>query len=409
MQNIVVVGIGEYYSQIVGPSLQKLADEGLIDLIGAVDIKPENEVKNNFFGQVEYRQRVESQSLSDLLADLKELQPIILLGHINELHISDAKDLLENGFKVALEKPYCLNEEQLSTLKKLLVDYAGSIVLLEYYLMMKSAPLLILADKIKQNSYYFSKKGLLEKYKEIDHLDQVINQISGLLENKLGKPKFVKIELLEGEGNTGRVDQRGPHFSDIRKGGGMILDIGLHAAVSLFAIQDYLGNIDLKFENGNVQIAKCKEYVEMAKEKFGLENKNIAESYAEIKFKTEESIPVKLSVGKYVLPNKNRRHITIFGEKGKIVMDLSDCELFFEDNQGIKKNIAIIPKKLESKYYPVIRSAIEILQNKSPFNFDLNKIALQAQEFILNVRKRAYQANNKDVFYKAGIESEEIF
>jgi len=408
MRDIVLVGAGEYYRQIIGPSLKKLVDEGLARVLCVVDIK-DNFDSSIFDSPVEYRKRAAGERLSFLLSDLKSLNPMVILGHGNESHISDAKDMVEAGFTVALEKPYCINKSDLVSLKRLLDEYPSRIVLLEYYLQMKSAPLLILAGKIKSDSFYCTTSDILKIERELAAVAETIDGAFGKMKQLIGDAVKVDIELLEGEGRVGRLDHRGAHLSSIKSGGGMVLDLGIHAIVASFALEDQLGKIDTSFSHGIVRVARCNEHVEAAVNILKLDEEDIAETYAEMQFITSKNIPVRVAVGKYILPNQNRRHITIYGEKGKLVMDLSDCFVEWEDQDGARKKLFSIPKQPDSKYYPVLRAALELIAGNSLFNFSPNNAALGAQTLMLNIRDRAYTDQSIPMTFNAGADPKSIF
>ncbi len=408
MQNVIVVGVGEYYTDIVGPSLQLLEQEGVLKVICLVDVIELSKKAKNFFSKAEFRKRQDNQPLSELLKDLRNSETIVLLGHVNNLHASDAKDLTENGFKVMLEKPYFLNNSQSKIVKNIIgSNDLNQLILLEYYIQMKTIPLLILAGKIKKDSFYLTKPNLLQTEEGMLVYAKSVNDLVGQLKKIIGKPQKVVVELLEGEGKTGRLDHRGAYLSDIKIGGGVILDLGIHAFAPLFILEDYLGEIDVSFLGGFVRAAKCKEHIEMCKEKFLLPENEVAETCAEIKMNTKIGIPINVIVGKYVLPDKNRRQIVIYGDKNMVKMDLSNCSLSIINN-GKEEKILTFPKKSDSKYYSVVRSGLEISKNNSPFTFNLKQKALKVQSFVLNVRHLAYQTKINE-FFLAGIEPIEIF
>ena len=409
MQNLVIVGAGEYYKKIVGPSLLKLEEEGLVKVICAVDILAKKQVKQHDFEDIEYRQRGQNQLLSELLSDLKSKDPVVLLGHVNYLHTPDVDDLLENGFTVMLEKPYALSMNQLTRIKELNNKYPSKLVLVEYYLTMKNVPLLLMAGLIKKESFYTQKEGILNYHQTLDNYFGDLDNLVGSFSRELGEVKEVEVNLLEGDGETGRLDQRGSYLSDRTKGGGMIMDLGIHAVITLFALQKYIGNIESSFAKSNVKIAYNNNYFKMAQESFGLSTNDIAESYSEINLVTSKKIPVKVLLGKYIPENKNQRQIIIKGDKGKLIMDMSECSLVLENDKVNSKKLLTIPKKTESKYYPVIRSAYEKLENNLPFSFNLNEVCLQAQELIIKLRDRAYTSENKKVFYKSNYKPQDIF
>ena len=221
----------------------------------------------------------------------------------------------------------------------------------------------------------------------------------------IGTPKKVEVEVLEGEGDVGKVDHRGSHLTDMRFGGGMLQDLGVHALAPLAALDACIGKIDS--QRISVKTAHADSYVAFAKKQFELKLSTIGESYAEIFCQTDIGIPCVIRVGKYVLPNQNRRGIRITGDIGEVYMDLSTCTVFVQ--QFGKENEALfsIPKKSESKYYPVLRSVYEIMQGNSPYMFDMRQAAFTAQEVVLQAVSQS--KGNPVHIYKAGELPKNIF
>lgn len=400
-ERLVIVGTGDYYRRIVGPSLAKLRAEGHITILSTVSRNPAGKIAG-----IPHRIRGENVPLSDLLSDLKKQNPIVLLGHSNDLHTPDADDLVRSGFRVMIEKPYCINTLQMNSMRELLRKYPRKIVLLEYYLMMKTVPLLALAGKIRTDSFYATKKGILHYYPPSKE-----NALFGALQNIIGTPRQIYIDLLEGEGATGVLEHRGSALTDTQKGGGMIQDLGIHALVALFALQDYIGKIDLSFQDGIVRAARCTEYVRAMKKLFSLQEKRIAESYAELEFKTSRGVPVFATVGKYLPEKRNQRRIIITGSEGHLYLDLSSCTLYVAHEENPEVAMLVCPKKSDNKYYPVIRAALETLSRKSPFNFNANQVALDTQQFILNIaaKNRAQTRHTRPNTYRQGARPHAIF
>jgi len=402
MEKIVIVGTGDYYYRFLAPCLQHLEKEGLIEVLATVDIRQKPFPEISHFN-VEHRIRFPSERISETINDLKEQNPIVILGHSNHLHIPDLQDLISNGFRVMLEKPYAVDHEQFLTLQKLLMQYPNKIALLEYYLMRKTIPVSVLAGHLKKESFYFTTEKVLRSG---DFLENSTD-LSGRLTDFIGQPILLNINILESKGGSGKLDHRGAHLFDTRTGGGMIQDLGAHAASFLFALRDYIGDIDLSFSNGQVKIAKCEEYSNMAIQKHQIPENYIAETYAEINFNTAKAIPVKILVGKYISDIEDTKKITIKGTKASLTMDLYDNVLYLEDNFGTKKILELVNLK-EMRYYPVIRTALEALNGQNPYNIDYVSHCLDAQKFILNVLDKAKKINAVKI-HKEGISPSKIF
>jgi len=394
MDNIVVVGTGEYGINLLGPTLAMLTREGRTEVIATVDVNERPETPHY---TTEHMIRSPEQSLSALLAKLRERDPVVILGHSNELHTPDTLDLVAAGYRVLTEKPFATSLDELAQLQKCIDENPGKVALPEYYLMMKSAPVLIVAGLINPLSFYKDKTGVIET---LGPSALGWGPIHGKLEEMIGKPMAVHVEVLEGEkkqGGTGRVDHRGHHLVDMRKGGGMIHDLGVHAVSIVCALESYLGKPDTELSSGIVRVARCQEYIDMATSKHKIPLEHIGESYAEIDMETSTGIPVYVKVGKYVLDNKNQRRFIIIGDRGILHHDLSACTLSVIQGDNNRGNLLRAPKLPDSKYYPVIRASLELISQEHQYDgsppfvgFDATKASLDAQALVLHALNKAY-------------------
>lgn len=387
---IITIGTGDYWHNLLLPTLKKLEQEGVAHHLVSVDIAPRNEKKENeILLSVEHRIRKPEQPLSDLLQDLSSEEPVVVLGHANEMHTPDAEDLVKNGFKVLVEKPYSINHAQFTSLKELIEAFPEKIALAEYYLMMKAVPLLIAAGLVKQDSFYFTHERILKSHEGLTQRGLSLLDLSGKLKELIGEPKFVYADVLEGEGNTGRVDHRGISLVDIRKGGGMIHDLASHTLCPVVALEGYVGKLDSYLLGKSLRIARCKEYVDWAKEKFDLTLENIGETYATLESITSKGVPFNAAMGKYVLNQRNQRRVVIVGDEGQAMLDMSRCVLNVSQGDDNFQMMLESPKLADSKYYPVIRTCLEILSGNTPYTFNATEVCLKTQDLVLNLAERA--------------------
>lgn len=408
-EQIIVIGTGEYGLQLLGPTLQLLQQEGRIEVAATVDIKQRPQTP--YYTGVGHRIREPEQELSDLLGDLIDREPIVILGHSNDYHTPDTLDLIKNGYRVMMEKPFAVSVEELDMLEAGIEQQPGRVALLEYYLMMKAAPVLVAAGLMDFQSFYYQKSGIIEPRGEL--VNKGWESIHGKLEEMIGKPLAVYLDILEGEkkyGGTGRVDHRGPHLVDLRIGGGMLQDLGVHGLSILFALEKYLGTIDPHFINGVVRVARVEEYNTFAREVHHIPDAHIGESYAELAFSTATSVPVSVRVGKYVLDNRNQRRLVIVGDQGTLHHDLSTCQLSITQGDQSRGVLLEAPKTSDSKYYPVIRAGLEILQRNTPYRgFDATTVALHAQELVLSALGKAYCSGDVKIYSSSSTNPAAIF
>lgn len=393
MRKVITVGAGDYYTNNLMPAFKKLKGQGLIEHIAVVDIKA-----NEDFVGIEHIIR-RGETLSSLLGKYREDDPLVILAHSNHMHVPDAINLSSAGFDVAIEKPFALSIESLKTF--LQSAKKENYFLLEYYLMMKAAPLLFGFGKIAAGSFY-CEENLLEKETCFDKYASSLDDFSGRLPDLVGDIKSVEVDILEGEGLTGSLEHRGPSLIDIRAGGGMIQDLGVHALAPIYAIGPSLGGLVSAPILESIKIAISNEYANMAEQRFGLKKGHIAESYAQFVIESRTGIPVSVRVGKYIMSGSNQRGITIKGSKRDVFMDLNTCVLYIGSDPVLK----ILKDK--EKYYPVIRAAIDFFDKKPLYNFDQNKTASKSQETVLLVQDEAYR-NLTPTYYNSTLKPKEVF
>jgi predicted dehydrogenase len=234
MDNLIIVGCGDHFRTNVGPTLAFLESSGQAKVLATVDIDPLSKQPSFLKAPVPHILRKNGESLSRLLRKFGEDNPVVVLAHSHDRHAADALDLLSDGFKVILEKPYALTPSDLSLLKDRVRNTPRCLALAEYYLMMKSAPLLHAAGLVRSDSFYAREPGFLEGVTE---KPRALESFVGMLE-LIGRPRMVYVDVLEGEGFTGRFEHRGRQFADSSSGIGVILDLAIHALAGVYKISD---------------------------------------------------------------------------------------------------------------------------------------------------------------------------
>ncbi len=262
---------------------------------------------------------------------------------------------------------------------------------------MKSAPLFAFTGHLDQESFFFT-KGLMVS-------EAHVGERSMPRTDTIGEVKSVEVDVLEGEGLVGRLDHRGEHLISRNKGGGMIHDLGIHALSPLIPLQDTIG--ELLPSTIQVRTAHSKEYVKMAEELFSLQPHEVGESYAEIVLSTSKGIPVRIRVGKYVCHNENRRSLTIRGQDGSLILDLSDPRLSLKNSKGDLTHIYTLPKT-DDKYYAVLRASLLELTHQSPYSFSISNASLKAQLLVLHA-VALVEDRGVESLYDSGLNPEEIF
>ena len=405
MENIIVVGTGDVFHRFIAPSLEILEFQRLLKVLATVDIK-QRATLEYLQESVKHKVRTSEESLSSLFDDLKENNPIVILSHDNDLHYEDTKNLISSGFRIMLEKPYVVNSSQFNSLKRLIEDNKEKVFLMEYYLMRKMLPLFLLSGMIKKDSFYLEGE---EVFRGKDFANGLKNYI-GKLKEILGDPVSLKIKILEGRGDSGKLDLRGGHVFDSRRGGGMIQDMGIHALIPLFGLENYIGTVDKSFANGEVRVAACGEFMEVAKKKYNLPERFIGETYAEIDLTTGKGVPVNISVGKYIADRPSQKNLILRGTKGKIDLDMYGNFMHIYEGDKIIERIELVNPK-RSRYYPVIKTGLEHFNNKSPFFVNMSDIQMNSQEMALNIidKSREGRESNTIKSYDLGEHAYNVF
>ena len=384
MDNLIIVGCGDHFRTNVGPTLASLESLGQARVLATVDIDPLSEQPSFLKAPIPHIVRKNGEQLSRLLRKFAETNPVVVLAHSHDRHAPDALDLLSDGFRVILEKPYALRASDLSLLKDSVRNAPRRLALAEYYLMMKSAPLLHAAGLVRSDSFYVREPGFLEGVAE---KSPPLENLVGMLE-LIGRPRMVYVDVLEGEGLTGRFEYRGRQFADSRSGIGVIMDLAIHALAPVVALEGLLGSLP---PSGSVFLgtAVCDTFLRFAETSYEVPAQFVPETYAELSFTTSLGIPVISTVGKYVLRNENQRRLLIVGDEGEALLDMSNCTLSVARTDKCPSVVLRSPKRAETKYLAVFRACLATLAGDTPYNFSASDVAIRANEFALELHTRS--------------------
>jgi predicted dehydrogenase len=383
MRNFVVVGCGEHFRQNVGPTLALMERADELRMIATVDLHPLGPDPTASDRRIPHIIRRVNVPLSSQLEAIQNLDPIVMLAHAHEHHSSDAEDLVSAGFDVIIEKPYAISRRQMSKVRNLAETYPRKVALAEYYLMMKASPLLYLAGSLRRDSFYNQDVGYLESLSKNAQLGEFYDA-----RNLIGRPRFILIDILEGEGSTGRFEDRGRQFADSKHGIGVILDLAIHALAPLIALKEWVGEIP-PVRDISLQTSACSDFVRFATAKYSIPARRVPETYMELQFCTSKGVQVTVLVGKYVPPDANQRRTVIVGDGGELQLDLTNCILSIGKGESTATALLRAPKRKDSKYRSVLQACMSHLQGRSPFLFDPNEVSLRSNEVTLGLHSRS--------------------
>ena len=380
MHNIVVVGTGDYYAKTLAPVLARLQKEGFLKVVVTIDSTERR--PGIALAEVRHRRREPEIPLKNLIADLKPLNPIVILAHANLYHATDAEDLVQHGFRVILQKPYAINQDELRILENILDHYPQRLALVESYQTWNALLFLFLAGVVKSTVF--------DSPNNYGRLSTSISSgYWGQLRSLIGQPRYVQVNILEGSKTFGHLNHRGQHLIDLRQGGGMIQDLAIHALAPLMTVENLIGQIQ---DVGCVRIARCQEYLEMVATRFNLPLKQVGETYAEMGFTTTTDIPVIAQIGKYVL-GKDQRNITMVGDLGTIHCNLTNLSVTIILGEEIFSPLTFALQQLPLVHYTAIKEAInELLGQDQILEYSATAVNLRCQSLVLKVLKSAHQA-----------------
>jgi hypothetical protein len=397
-QNLIIVGAGDYYNNLVSPALAKLRESNLVSTVTTVDLEDKVSAEGT-----SHIIRKPDQPIADLVDSLGYDSPTVILSHANELHAPEASELLGATCqpKILIEKPYAINGKDLAVFKDLIEKGNNRVGVLEYYLQMKGVPLLVFGGTVKADSFYFEGNGILKAH------DKDLEEYFGRMTEFIGKPLFVVSDILEGAGSYGTIAHRNVSLVDRSLGGGMIQDLGHHAVTTLMGLEDILGTITADSLRA-VRMGVCEEYFSSALNR-GVPAEQIGESYAEIDLETGTGIPVRVSLGKYIENGNNQRRIVIVGTKGVVTYDMTNNILAFQQGDSAVASDPLLEadKVGVPKYLAVLQAGLEGVQGRNPFTFDPNEVGYNAQQLVLHAITMA--AHNKMRTYAQGEMHDKIF
>lgn len=386
---LILVGTGDHYRRTLLPSIATLEKSDNSRLIASVDTRPLEE-SSGFPHFV----RAHGQPLSEILDSFKSLDPIVYLAHPHNLHTMDALDLVNAGFRVAIEKPYAITFEELNKLRAHTSQSESRIFLAEYYLMAEAAPLLNALRLVTTDSFLHHEFGLLKAGPATLLLSNAD------LSDLIGAVRFVYVDILEGKGEAGTFEHRGDEYADRKKGGGIIMDLGVHAFAPLVAIAKWIGEIRAPFRA--VESAVAMEFRSHAISK-GIAANHIAETYSTTSFETTKGIPVVMGVAKYTPSDRNQRRLILVGEEGEAMLDMSSATLYVAHGDKCPEVAWRLETNAASKYVPVLKTILDSASQKDNFAFNTNEVCYKSQDLTLAWRDQSNALWPDPPLYSTGL------
>ena len=116
---------------------------------------------------------------------------MVILAHANLYHANDAENLVQQGFRVILQKPYAINQDKLQILENILDHYPQRLALVESYQTWNALLFLFLAGVVKSTVF-----DSPNNYGRLS--TSVNNDYRGQLRSLIGQPRYVQVNILEG-------------------------------------------------------------------------------------------------------------------------------------------------------------------------------------------------------------------
>ena len=111
---------------------------------------------------------------------------MVILAHANLYHANDAENLVQQGFRVILQKPYAINQDKLQILENILDHYPQRLALVESYQTWNALLFLFLAGVVKSTVF-----DSPNNYGRLS--TSVNNDYRGQLRSLIGQPRYVPI------------------------------------------------------------------------------------------------------------------------------------------------------------------------------------------------------------------------
>lgn len=364
-----IIGAGECFTEKALPALRATGDfriEWIVDVLSEQEIR--GKLEKIELDSFEYHKT------DGFLPRIPErIVEAVMDFSPNRYHSHNIVLALNAGKHVYTEKPFAIDERGINQVGRVLSASRDLLVYFaDYYRDEKGLPLRVLAGDLKPNDW---RAQLITGFDE--SLLQALESI--------GNVKYVRGTCFEGRGKKSGIDHR-LWLGDLDQGG-MIFDLGTHLFSFLPILKQKIGNVSIE----DCVVGICREAQEEYKRKTG---NDMAETYAEVKLKSDKGALIEVAFGKYT--GVDERVFYIEGEKGVVIMNFENQSMYV-DSPAYRGTATI---KSEPKYGIIMKNFARLLKDNNlhaPYQFDNSKETLQT---ILGAKRCADE--KKVLLYDSG-------
>jgi predicted dehydrogenase len=303
---LTVIGAGDVVRKRYAEGMAALGSKPPLHIAAVIDVRPPQDI--GWAGQSSRVLQLTDQSPDGLVALLRSnglAESPAIIATPTAFHVPYALALMGLGMKVAIEKPFALNREQVRQFDEA-IGRTGSrdVFLLGYYALEKGLPLFCL--------------GLAGAAPDV-YLDQLQPRVQRSrlekLRRDLGRVRSIRAVLLEGRGDAAQLDHRS-WVLDARNGGNT-----LETFYHLVCMTSAFVNIE-RARILSTALASHRETAEHYRQQTGLP---AAETMTLAALASEEGASVRLACGKYVSERVHERWMEVTFEHGTAVADFERC------------------------------------------------------------------------------------
>ncbi|MBI2546182.1 Gfo/Idh/MocA family oxidoreductase [Candidatus Woesearchaeota archaeon] len=354
-----IIGAGECFRDKMLPALQKI---GNFQIPWIIDVKPEAGLRA-YLAETGFKYPFAYHETGRYLVDIpSDSVDVVIDATPSRYRAQNTALSLAAGKHVYAEKPFTINQDGIAQVEAALKMHPGKLAYFaEYSRDEKGLPLRALTGEFVNDNWYaqFIFPGLDAGLLKALHSIGDIREITGTWLEGSGKKSGISHRLWVGD-----QDQ-----------GGQLLDMSTHLFTYLPLFKNKIGSVTID----ECVTGICREFQEEYKERTG---KDIAETYAEVRLKSEHGFPIRFAFGKYT--GVAERVLNIEGRNGFIYMDF-ETQIMAVNTPAYTGMVQAVSVP---KYIIIMSDLFRRLQNPAlhqPYQFDNSKETL---ELILSAKAK---------------------